>query len=131
MVLGNFPLVFLVAVLSGYTKAAGYLPMNDIYQNLGGLFMIEDASPFAMSLLGIEGLQTNALMNTTLTYIFYAISALALFTFGIVNAGTAYILRNMAMGDPVFVWSDFWYAVKRNWKAALPFGIIALHIALF
>ena len=28
------------------------------------------------------------------------------------------------MGEPVFVWSDFIYAVKRNWKQALPFGII-------
>jgi uncharacterized membrane protein YesL len=32
------------------------------------------------------------------------------------------------MGEPVFVWSDFWYAVKRNWKQALPFGIIDIAI---
>ena len=32
------------------------------------------------------------------------------------------------MGDPVFAWSDFWYAVKRNWKQALPFGIIDIAI---
>ena len=40
------------------------------------------------------------------------------------NVGTAYILRNIAKGDPVFVWSDFWYAAKRNWKQALPFGML-------
>ena len=50
--------------------------------------------------------------------------ALTLFTFGAVNAATAYIIRNMVSGEPVFVWTDFWYAFKRNWKQALPFGII-------
>ena len=32
------------------------------------------------------------------------------------------------MGEPVFTWTDFWYAVKRNWKQALPFGIIDIAI---
>ena len=130
-VIGNFPIIFLIITLSGYTKASGYLPALDVFQNFGGL--ISDApSPFMMSLYGIYGLQNQMLVNTTLTYVFYAISALTVFTFGIVNVGTAYILRNIAMGEPVFVWSDFWYAVKRNWKQALPFGIIdaLIHVIL-
>lgn len=124
MVLGNFPIFFLVVTLSGYTKLNAYLPMSDLYQNLGGIFAAEPITPFSMSLYALEGLQSQTLIDTTLTYIFYAIAALSLFTFGIVNAGTAYVLRNMAMGEPVFVWADFTYAVKRNWRQALPFGII-------
>lgn len=124
MVLGNFPLIFLIITLSGYTKLPTYTPFNDIFQNLGGLFLIEARDPAMMSLYALEGLQNPILVNSTLTYIFYGISALTLFTFGMVNVGTAYILRNIAKGDPVFVWSDFWYAVKRNWKTALPFGIV-------
>ena len=124
MVLGNFPLLFLIITLSGYTKLETYTPLYDLFQNLGGIFMIESANPAIMSLYALEGLQGTLLVNSTLTYVFYGIAALSLFTFGIINAGTAYVLRNMAMGDPVFVWSDFWYAVKRNWKQALPFGII-------
>lgn len=124
MVLGNLPLIFIIAVLSGYTREEAYLPTSDLFQNLNGIFMIEDPSPFQMTLYALEGLPNQVLVNTTITYVFLAIGALALFTFGIVNAGTAYVLRNMAMGEPVFVWSDFWYAVKRNWKQALPFGII-------
>ncbi len=123
-VLGNFPLFFLVAVLSGYTREAAFLPAGDLFQNLGGIFMIEPTSPAQMTLYALEGLQNQILINTTLTYVFIAISALFLFTFGLVNVGTAYVLRNLAKGDPVFVWSDFIYAVKRNWKQALPFGII-------
>ncbi len=124
MVLGNFPLLFLIITLSGYTKYESYTPLGDIFQNFGGLFMIESRDPAMMSLYALEGLQNPLLINSTLTYVFYGISALTLFTFGIVNVGTAYILRNIAMGEPVFVWTDFWYSVKRNWKQALPFGII-------
>ena len=123
-VLGNFPIFFLVAYLSGYTRAEAFLPSGDLFQNLGGIFMIEPPSPAQMALYALEGLQNQILVNTTLSYVFLGISALFLFTFGIVNVGTAYILRNLAKGEPVFVWSDFIYAIKRNWKQALPFGII-------
>ena len=124
MVLGNFPLIFLIIVLAGRTKLEAFIPMTDFYQNFDGIFAHVGPTPFNMVLYSLEGLQYSILVPTTTTYVFYAIGALTLFTFGIVNVGTAYILRNIAMGEPVFPWNDFWYAVKRNWKQALPFGII-------
>lgn len=123
MVLGNAPILFLIATLSGVTKETIYLPINDIAQNISGLIDIAGKTPANMSLYAMGGLNSPVLINTTLTYIFYGISVLTLFTFGIVNTGTAYVLRNIAMGEPVFVWTDFKYAVKRNWKQAVPFGI--------
>lgn len=131
-VIGNFPIIFLIITLSGYTKAAGYIPMNDVFQNVGGIVSSTPPTPFTMSLYSLYGLQDQILVNTSLTYVFYGIAALTAFTFGIVNAATAYILRNIAMGEPVFVWNDFWYAVRRNWKQALPFGIIdaIIHVVL-
>ena len=128
MVLGNFPLFFLIVTLSGYTKADAYVPLSDLFQNLGGLFLIEEVNPATMSLYALEGLQNRILVDTTLTYVFYGISALTLFTFGIVNVGTAYALRNLAMGEPVFVWTDFIYAVKRNLKQAMIFGFIDVSV---
>jgi len=125
MVLGNFPLFFLICNLSGYFKDAMFKPFSDLFQNLGGLLVADGgASPYKMTLFALEGLQNQTLANTTVTYVFYAIGALFFFTFGLVNVGTAYILRNIASGEPVFVWYDFWYAIKRNYKQALPFGII-------
>ena len=123
-VLGNFPLFFLIITLSGYTKLEAYLPLSDLYQNLGALFTVVPRDPLSMSLYALDGLQNQILVNTTLTYVFYGLSAITLLTFGCVNVGTAYILRNIAKGEPVFVWTDFWYAVRRNWKQALPFGAI-------
>ena len=124
MVLGNFPIFFLIAVLSGYTKIATFLPSSDLFQNLSHIFMNSEATPFTMTLYALEGLPSEILLLTPLSYVFIGISLLTLFSFGLVNVGTAYLLRNMAKGDAVFVWSDFWYAIKRNWKQALPFGII-------
>ena len=128
MVLGNFPLFFLIVTLSGYTKADAYVPLSDLFQNLGGLLLIEEVNPATMSLYALEGLQNRILVDTTLTYVFYGISALTLFTFGIMNVGTAYALRNLAMGEPVFVWTDFIYAVKRNLKQAMIFGFIDVSV---
>ena len=128
MVIGNFPLIFLIAALSGLTKAKGLIPAYDVFQNLAGYFANTTPSAHSMALFAQEGVQTVIYRPTTSTYILYGLSALTLFTFGIVNVGCAYLLRNIAKGDPVFVWADFWYAVKRNWKQALPFGMIDVAI---
>ena len=124
-VLGNFPLIFLIAALSGVSKNEAFIPLSDLFQNINGIFAADGGlTPFKLSIFAVEGLQAQTYVPTVWTYVLYGISALTLFTFGLVNVGTAYILRNMVSGEPVFVWSDFWYAVKRNWKQALPFGII-------
>ena len=126
-VLGNFPLIFLIITLSGYTKLPSQLPMYDIFQNLNP-FLSGEQSGYSLTLYSLTGLQSEIFVPTTLTYVFYGISALTFFTFGNINVGTAYILRNIAKGDPVFTWSDFIYAIKRNWKQAFPFGIIDILI---
>ena len=125
MILGNFPIFFLIAALSGVSKIEIFLPLSDLFQNINGIFTADGGiTPFKMSVFALEGLQNNIYAATPWTYVLYGIGALTLVTFGLVNVGTAYILRNLASGEPVFVWEDFWYAVKRNWKQALPCGII-------
>ena len=41
------------------------------------------------------------------------------------SAGIAYVMRNWARDQHSFVWSDFWDAVKGNWKQALLVSIIS------
>ena len=126
MVLGNFPFIFIIIALAGYTQKNYMLPLSDFYQNLLGHFFASGngLGPLEMSQVAMEGMMHNTLAPTALTYVFYGIGALSLFTFGLVNCGSAYVLRNMVSSEPVFVWSDFWYAIKRNWKQALPFGVV-------
>ena len=124
-VLGNFPFLFIILALSGYSKNEAMIPLSDLFQNVFGLMAARPSfTPDMMSLFAMEGLPYLTLVPTALTYVFYGIGALTLFTFGPVNVGTAYILRNLAKGEPVFVWSDFWYAVKRNLRQSLIFGVI-------
>jgi uncharacterized membrane protein YesL len=45
-------------------------------------------------------------------------------TFGWQNAGAHYVLRGLFRGDAVFVFSDYFYAIKRNFKQAFFLGLI-------
>lgn len=59
--------------------------------------------------------------------IYIGIALLVLFlvvTFGWQNIGATYILRNIVRGEPVFLWSDYFYAIKRNLKQGLLIGIL-------
>lgn len=129
MVLCNFPIFFLIAALAGVSKSDVFYPLSDFFQNINGIMEADGyVTPYKMTLFAIEGLQKQDLAPTVITYIMYGVGALTIFTFGPVNAGTAYVLRNLVSGEPTFVWSDFKYALKRNIKQALPFGIIDIGI---
>ncbi len=131
MVLGNFPLLF--ALLGLTVATVPYIaPASASFPLLHGLLVGEtEISVSTLITLGVEGLRTESSAMSPASYTLLLLSALVIFTFGIVNVGTTYLLRNMAKGDPVFVWSDFFYAIRRNWKQALPFGILdAVLIAL-
>ena len=124
-VLGNFPLIFLIAALSGVSKLDIFLPLSDVFQNINGLITADGGyTPYKLSLFALEGLQNQTTTPTVGTYFLYGIGALAIFTFGPVNTSTSYIIRNLVSGEPVFVWSDFWYSFKRNIKQSLPVGIL-------
>jgi len=45
-------------------------------------------------------------------------------TFGWQCVGSAYVLRGLFRGDPVFVFSDYFYGIKRNLKQGLIMGLI-------
>ncbi len=83
-------------------------------------------SPESTILLDLYGKQaTIPVYNATPAYIGVAICALILFiTFGWQNVGATYVLRGMVRGEPVFVWSDYFYAIKRNLKQGLFLGML-------
>ncbi len=45
-------------------------------------------------------------------------------TWGWQNTGAAYVLRGLFRGDAVFVFSDYFYGIKRNFKQAFFLGLI-------
>ncbi len=45
-------------------------------------------------------------------------------TFGWQCVGSAYVLRGLFRGDPVFVFSDYFYGIKRNFKQGFLMGLL-------
>ena len=82
-------------------------------------------APAGTLLLDLFGAQQNIPLFTTGTYIGMGICiAFTVITFGWQNVGAAYIVRNMVRGEPVFIWSDYFYAIKRNFKQGFFLGLI-------
>ena len=126
IVFGNFPLLFFLLGISGVLNTAFATHGIQAFTVFSGIFAQECISAPLLALNGILGAPTMGTSYTTITYIFIAIGILAVFTFGLVNVGTTYLLRNMIKGDPVFVMSDFIYAIKRNFKQGFLYGILDL-----
>lgn len=124
LILGNFPLLFPLFAFA-YTTNEAMAPNYQLYSVLQGAAYFDNSPPI-MSLLGIYGLQDTVALWTTATYVFVGLAALLLLTFGPVNVGTTYILRNIVREEPVFIWSDFWYAIRRNVKQGILYGMIDL-----
>lgn len=83
------------------------------------------SSPTANLLLGLVGKQLNVPYLTTGRII--AIIVLVLFTvitWGWQNVGATYNLRSLVRGDSCFLFSDYFYAIRRNLRQGLLFGIL-------
>ncbi|MBR7185681.1 MAG: hypothetical protein IKD37_08770 [Clostridia bacterium] len=57
-----------------------------------------------------------------------ALALVWFFIFGYLNVGTTFVLRAMVRSEPVFMWSDFWYAIRRNRRQGLLVGALDLLI---
>lgn len=124
LIFGNFPVFFIIAAFA-YTTREVLGPGSQIYPLIQGSAYF-DHSPVITALMGIFGVQDSVSVMTTGTYILLGLSLLVLVTFGPVQVGTTYIMRNILRGEPVFIMSDFWYAVKKNLRQSITFGIIDL-----
>ncbi len=73
---------------------------------------------------GAAGLQHQyPIFNSWANWVIAALILLQLITYGWQKVGTTYILRNMVRGDGVFLFSDYFYAIRRNWKQGLLMGL--------
>lgn len=122
--LGNFPIIFFIILMSGYIMDEFSANVYNVYPSLYGISLFEPESPVVASLLGIFGRVTTGYAHNTASIILSLLSLLVVVTFGPVNVGTTYILRNMVREEPVFLWSDFKYAIKRNFKQAFAMSLI-------
>lgn len=122
-IFGNFPIFFALLALSGYVSIISHAPYYQLFAPVKSA-VYSACDPATSSLLAVFGIQSEITVATGWTYLMYALSLITVFTFGPVNVGATYILRSMFRGEPVFFFSDFWHAVKKNAKQGIIFGII-------
>lgn len=65
-----------------------------------------------------------------LVNLLYVLFSLPVVTGGLANVGMTYITRNFARQKHAFVWGDFIDTIRKNWKQALPVGIINTVVTL-
>ncbi len=95
-----------------------------VFSQLYGANLIEQ-TPATTMLLDLFGAQLLIPVYNVTTYVLMAICALFLAaTFGWQNVGVTYVLRNMVRGEPVFLMSDYFYAIKRNFKQGFFLGLM-------
>ncbi len=95
-----------------------------LYAPLYGISKIVD-SPALLNKLDLLSRQIEAPIISPLMLAGMAALALFLFvTFGWQNVGAAYVLRGLFRGDPVFVFSDYFYGIKKNLKQGLIVGML-------
>lgn len=131
MIVGNFPVIFAVMAYLGVGKLSYTVPSDALFALFRGMTTqagTQTAGSLAMQ--GVVGMQTAELAATPWTYVLYGLGALTFLTWGFVCAGSAYVLRNMATDQPIFLLSDFFDTYKKNWRQVLPFGMIDLGILL-
>ncbi len=124
--LGNFPILFGLYALTGNLNFNTTAPTSSLFAPLRGVALMQGNNPVTAALFGVHGIQETVSLPTTATYVFYSLTALIIFTFGIVNLSSAYIMRNIVKGDPTLFVSDIRYSVKRNWKQGMLLGAIDL-----
>lgn len=104
-------LVVFGAVWNGYTGLAAFLELQDA--------AAQGAAEAAF--MGMAQFQDwiKALTLQTLLLLIPCIALTGPFT-----AGLAYVTRNWARDEHAFIWSDYWEAVKGNWKQGLLVSVI-------
>ncbi len=124
-VVGNFPLLFLLIVATGYfstpTSAPALTQFPLVYSAA-----LDSPGAFTSAILGDFSIQTSMNILSVTDYVLLGLAGLVFFTFGPVMVGTSYILRNIVKQEPIFLIHDFFYAIKRNIKQGIIFGIIDL-----
>lgn len=125
-ILGNFPLLFALYAFTGAANVSSTSAASVLFAPLYGAVKIDGMTPLRAAFYGIHGVQAAVSLPTQTTKVLYLLSLLVIFTFGIVNLATIYVMRNIVKGDPISFVSDIVYVVKKNWKQGMLFGIFDL-----
>lgn len=123
-VLANFSLILILFTFTGYTNKTITTPTSPFYQQVFGVMQYNSSSPEVLTYSGVFGVSANTSIWTIWTKILVYSGYTLIVTFGLSNVGMAYLTRGFVRREHLFIWHDFWSAIKRNFKQGLIMGII-------
>ncbi len=91
------------------------------------LYGMQQASGNAVTAARLNLFSFQLGLPTFNTYIYWVIGILLFVhfaTYGLQKVGSVYVTRGLVRGDSVFTVSDYFYAIKKNWKQGLGLGIL-------
>jgi uncharacterized membrane protein YesL len=95
-----------------------------LYAPLYGISKIS-SSPSLTAMLDMNAIQMGIpIFSPVIMIVLIVLAVIFALTYGWINVGSAYVARGLFRGDPVFVFSDFFYAIKKNFKQAFWFGLL-------
>ena len=117
-----FPIIGVAAII--IFGSTTYNTTNSLYAPLYGMSQVVDSSAVNTQ-LDMVSKQAETPLFTPGMIIGIGLLALFLFiTYGWQNVGAAYVLRGIYRGDAVFIFSDYFHGIKKNWKQGLIVGMI-------
>lgn len=122
MIFQVLPLIAAVLIyLFGKTTPTIYDPL---FAPLYGAYTIHQ-SPLTALALGIFGNQLDVpYLTTGKLIVIIVMIALTALTWGWQNVGATYNLRSLVRGDSCFLFSDYFYAIRRNLKQGFFVGLL-------
>lgn len=123
------PAICALLVYTGVFDTRVTTPSNILYAPVYGMHLASP-TPATSALTGIYGADGAVLMGNSITGVLTFISFLTFLTFGFANAGMTYILRAYTKSEFVYLWHDFWAAIKKNLVGAMALGIADLAVIL-
>ncbi len=125
LVFANFPIFLILLATSTNLHDTALAPASALAAPLYGASYFGATSPASAALFGLHGVTTPVAYWTPLALTVLIVGAvLLLFTFGVSVIGITYIMRNIVRGEMVFMWQDFVYAIKRNFKQGFILGLL-------
>ena len=95
-----------------------------LYAPLYGISNISNSAALT-AMLDMSAIQMGIpIFSPVIMIVLIILAVLFALTYGWINVGAAYVARGLFRGDPVFVFSDFFYAIKKNFKQAFFFGLL-------
>ena len=95
------------------------------YPEYAALFGIQETASTAAGAVNMGIFSFQLGLPTYNTYVYWVIGilmALLVLTYGWQKVGSIYVMRGLVRGDSVFVFSDYFYAIKKNFKQGFALG---------